>query len=165
MKMSRVKTLLITALACVALFNLSCKGQTIKNISENQNSIFPKGEKAPAEYFTGTVWVRSLVPDDTTFNCLISNVTFEPGARTNWHKHPAGQILLVTEGTGYYQEKGKPIQLLHKGDVVKCLPNVEHWHGASPDSRLTHIAINPNTENGIVVWLRKVSDEEYHKVK
>lgn len=103
--MSRIKTLLITTLAFVALFNLSCKEQTIKNMSENQSSIFPKGEKAPAEYFTGTVWVRSLVPDDTTFNLVISNVTFEPGARTNWHKHPAGQILLVTEGTGYYQEK------------------------------------------------------------
>ena len=101
------------------------------NTSENQNAIFPKGEKAPADYFTGTVWVKMLVPNDGAFNCQIGNVIFEPGARNNWHTHPGGQILIATDGTGYYQEKGKPIQLLHKGDVVKILPGVVHWHGAS----------------------------------
>ncbi len=135
------------------------------NPSENQSTIFPKGERAPADYFTGNVWVKMVVPNDTTFNCQIANVIFEPGARNNWHTHPGGQILLVTEGTGYYQEKGKPIQLLRKGDVVKILPDVKHWHGASPDSVFTHIAVNTNTQKGIVVWLERVTDEEYNSFK
>jgi quercetin dioxygenase-like cupin family protein len=130
--------------------------------TKNQNQIFPKGEKAPAEYFTGTAWVQLLVPNDNIFNGQIGNVIFEPGARNNWHTHPGGQILIATDGEGYYQEKGKPIQLFRKGEVVKILPNVEHWHGASPDSEFTHIAINTNTQNGIVVWLQKVTDEEYN---
>ena len=133
--------------------------------SENQKTIFPKGEKAPADYFTGTAWVKILVPNDPALNCQIGNVVFESGARNNWHTHPGGQILIVTEGTGYYQEKGKPIQLLRKGDVVKILPDVEHWHGASRDSEFTHIAINSNTQKGIVVWLQRVTDEEYSSFK
>ena len=135
------------------------------NTSENQNVIFPKGERAPADYFTGNVWVKILVPNDTAFNCQIGNVTFEPGARNNWHTHSGGQILICTDGTGYYQEKGKPIQLIRKGDVVKILPDVEHWHGAAPDSDFTHIAINANTQKGIVEWLQRVTDEEYDSFK
>jgi len=131
--------------------------------SEKQNPIFPQGEKAPAEYFTGNAWIKPLVPDDRNFNCVIGNVTFEPGARNNWHTHPGGQILIVTEGAGYFQEKGKPIQLLHKGDVVKILPDVEHWHGASAESEFTHIAVSTNTQKGVVVWLQRVTDEEYNK--
>jgi hypothetical protein len=92
----------IIALPFVLLFNLSGKAQTE---NQSQSSIFQKGEKAPAGYFTRTVLVKSLVSDDTTFNCAISNVAFEPCARTNWHKHPVGQILLVAEDTGYYQGK------------------------------------------------------------
>ena len=132
------------------------------NNSGNTNNIFPKGERAPADYFTGTVWVKILVPNDSTFNCQIGNVVFERGARNNWHTHPGGQILIVIDGIGYYQEKGKPIQLLHKGDVINILPDVEHWHGASPESELTHIAINTNTQKGIVVWLERVTDKEYN---
>ncbi|MES1220308.1 MAG: cupin domain-containing protein [Bacteroidota bacterium] len=133
--------------------------------SEDQNTIFPKGERAPADYFTGTVWVRLLIPNDPTINCQIANVVFEPGARNNWHTHPGGQILLVTDGNGYYQEKDKPIQLIRKGDTVNIPPEVEHWHGASPDTEFTHIAINPNTQKGIVVWLERVTDEEYNRFK
>jgi quercetin dioxygenase-like cupin family protein len=135
------------------------------NMSENQNTIFPKGDKAPADYFTGTAWVRMLLPNDSTLNCQIGNVIFEPGARNNWHTHPGGQILLATNGIGYYQEKGKPIQLLRKGDVVNIPPDVEHWHGASPDSEFTHVAINTNTQKGLVVWLQRVTDEEYNNFK
>ena len=131
------------------------------NIPENENTIFPKGEKAPIDYFTGTTWVKMLVPNDATFNCQIGNVMFEPGARNNWHTHPGGQILIVTDGRGYYQEKGKPKQLLRRGDVVKILPDVKHWHGATADSQLTHIAVNTNTQKGIVEWLERVTDEEY----
>lgn len=131
------------------------------NSSENQNTIFPKGERAPADYFTGVVWFKNLVPADEILNTQIGNVVFEPGARNNWHTHPGGQILIATAGVGYYQEKGKPIQILHPGDIVKISPGIVHWHGASPDSAFTHIAVNSNTQNGIVQWLGKVTDEEY----
>ena len=135
------------------------------NTTEPQNTIFPKGERAPADYFTGTVWVKMLVPNDPNLNCQIVNVIFEACARNNWHTHPGGQILISTDGIGYYQEKGKQIQLLRKGDVVNISPDVEHWHGASPDSEFTHIAINPNTQKGIVVWLERVTDEEYNSFR
>ena len=132
---------------------------------ETHNAIFPKGEKAPADYFTGTAWVRALVPNDTVLNCQVGNVVFEPGCRNNWHTHSGGQILLVTDGVGYYQEKGKPIQVLRKGDVVRIPPNLVHWHGASHNTAFTHIAINPNTQNGVVTWLQRVTDEEYDSIK
>jgi quercetin dioxygenase-like cupin family protein len=135
------------------------------NTTENQNTIFPKGERAPADYFIGTVWVKMLVRNDPNLNCQIGNVIFEPGARNNWHTHTGGQILIATDGIGYYQEEGKPIQLLRKGDVVNIPPDIVHWHGASPDSEFTHIAINPNTQKGIVVWLERVTDEEYDNFK
>jgi quercetin dioxygenase-like cupin family protein len=130
-------------------------------MSDNNTAIFPKGERAPLDYFTGEVWVKILVPADETFTTQIGNVVFEAGARNNWHTHAGGQILIATDGIGYYQEKGKPIQLLRKGDVVRIAPDVVHWHGASRDSAFTHIAVNPNTEKGIVEWLERVTDEEY----
>jgi len=135
------------------------------NTTENQNTIFPKGERAPADYFTGSVWVKMLVPNDPNLHCQIGNVVFEAGARNNWHTHPGGQILIATDGVGYYQEKGKSVQLLRKGDIVNIPPDVVHWHGASHDSEFIHIAINPNTQKGIVVWLDRVSDEEYNSYR
>jgi quercetin dioxygenase-like cupin family protein len=137
------------------------------NTSENQikTAIFPKGDRASADYFTGKAWVKMLVSNDTTFNSAIGNVVFEAGARNNWHTHPGGQILICTEGIGYYQEKGKPIQILEKGDVITIPPDLVHWHGASPDSEFTHIAISTNTQNGIVDWLDRVTDEEYYSLK
>jgi quercetin dioxygenase-like cupin family protein len=131
-------------------------------MNTSKNEIFPRGNKAPADYFTGTAWIKMLVPLDNTLNCQIGNVVFEPGTRNNWHTHPGGQILLVTDGTGYFQEKGKPIQLIRKGDVITILPGVEHWHGASPDSQLTHIAISANAQKGVVDWLQPVTDEQYN---
>ena len=128
---------------------------------QDKNEIFSKGEPASVDYFTGKVWVNVLVPNDPVFNCLVGHVMFEPGARNNWHLHPGGQILIVTGGIGYYQERGKPIQLIRTGDVVKVLPDVEHWHGASPGSEMTHMAISTNTDKGIVTWLERVSDKEY----
>ncbi|MDN3673219.1 cupin domain-containing protein [Flavobacterium branchiarum] len=132
---------------------------------ESNNTIFPKGDPASADYFTGNAWVKMLVPDDRALNTVIGNVVFEAGARNNWHTHPGGQILIVTHGVGYYQEEGKPIQLLNIGDVVSILPEVKHWHGASPDSEFTHIAISTNTQNGIVNWLERVTDEQYNTFK
>lgn len=135
------------------------------NTSANKNTIFLKGEKASADYFFGTAWVKILVPADDIFHTSIGNVVFEPGARNNWHTHSGGQILIATDGLGYYQEKGKPIQLFRKGDVVKILPGIVHWHGATPDSEFTHIAINMNTQKGIVDWLQRVTEDEYNSFK
>jgi quercetin dioxygenase-like cupin family protein len=140
---------------------------TSKRIPER--TIFPKGEKISGEsiandHFTGTVWLQVLVPDERTFNCPMFNVTFEPGARNNWHKHPGGQLLLVTGGKGYYQEWGRKAQVIREGDVVKIRPDVKHWHGAAPDSWLSHIAISTNVQAGDAGWLEPVTDEEYHNL-
>lgn len=129
--------------------------------SANEYSAFPKGNKASSEYFTGTAWVKILVPQDETKSYSVGDVTFEPGCRNNWHTHDAGQILLVTYGKGFYQEKGKPARALSAGDVVVIPSDVEHWHGAAPDSAFTHIAITNNSPRGAAVWGEKVTDEEY----
>lgn len=158
------RTLLITALAVST--GLTSFAQTAPKAPAGPFSgPFPQGERAPATTFTGVVYVATLVKNDDTFNCASSNVTFTPGARSHWHKHAAGQILLVTEGVGYYQEKGQPIRLLRQGEVVQAQPGVEHWHGASPQQGMTHISLNVNTEKGIVDWGRAVTDQEYNSFK
>ncbi len=126
------------------------------------NTVFPKGTKISNNNFTGTAWLQMLVTNETTFNTSIGNVTFEPGARTNWHYHPGGQILLITSGKGRYGEKGKPVRELNKGDVIKCDLNILHWHGAAPDSEMSHLAIGTNPNRASVVWLQPVTDEEYN---
>jgi quercetin dioxygenase-like cupin family protein len=126
--------------------------------------IFPKGQKAEAN-FTGTAWVEMLSSDDANFDTQTYNVTFEPGCRNYWHSHPGGQILLVTSGEGYYQERGYPIQLLKEGDVVEIKPNVIHWHGATPYSEFVHIGISTQVSKGAAVWYEPVSDEEYLQLK
>jgi quercetin dioxygenase-like cupin family protein len=129
---------------------------------ENTNNIFPRGEKAAGAVFTGTAYVNMLISDkDNVYNCQVYDVVFEAGARNHWHKHPGGQLLLVTAGKGYYQERGEAAQLLQKGNVVTIPPNVEHWHGAAPDSDFTHIGISPGTQKGGAEWLGPVTDEEY----
>ena len=159
-----MKTAFLAALAFTALVFFSCKEQTSKPaLGDEIPAIFPKGELGPAQNFTGKAWALGLVASDTTFHTLVGNVYFEPGARSNWHIHPAGQILIITDGVGYHQIKGQARQTIKKGDVVKCPPNVEHWHGASPESGLQQMYIIPNTEKGIVKWLHPVSDEEYRK--
>lgn len=140
-----------------------------KSNSLPERVVFPKGQKIAGEnitndYFTGTAWLHVLVPPDSTFNCPIFNVTFEPGARNNWHRHPGGQVLLVTGGRGYYQEEGKKAQLIRKGDVVRIPPDVKHWHGAAPDHWLAHLATSTNVQKGDVAWLEEVRDEEYAKL-
>ncbi|MFX1485312.1 MAG: cupin domain-containing protein [Promethearchaeota archaeon] len=135
------------------------------NSIDNQDSIFPKGEKVTDGNFTGTAWVERLIPNDDIFNCPVYNVTFSPGARTDWHKHPGGQILLVTGGKGYLKEEGKPVQPLQRGDVAKTNPNVKHWHGATADSWFVHIAIPTNRRKGSAEWLGPVTDGEYMTVK
>jgi 4-carboxymuconolactone decarboxylase len=105
--------------------------------------------------------LQILLNNDNTLNTSVGSVTFEPGTRTNWHRHPGGEILLVISGKGLYQEKGSEIRELRQGDVIKCLPNIVHWHGATPEEGLTHVAIGTNTNKGSVEWHEKVTDEEY----
>ena len=129
------------------------------------NTILPKGQKAPQANFTGTAWVYTLIEADSAFNIPVASVTFEPGARTKWHTHGGGQALIAIDGIGYYQEKGKPIQILRKGDSVKCPPNTQHWHGASPEVGFVQIAVTPNAKTGRVTWLQPVTDQEYRNLK
>lgn len=129
--------------------------------TEQVAAIFPNGEQGTAELFTGKAWNYCLVGNDSIFTTLVGNVYFEPSARSNWHTHPAGQILIITDGVGYHQIEGRPIEMIRKGDVVKCPPNVRHWHGASADVGLQQLYIVPNTERGIVNWEGPVSDAEY----
>jgi quercetin dioxygenase-like cupin family protein len=157
-----MKASLISAIASLALLTISCMENKTKDIKTQPQAIFPKGELGPADHFTGNAWNTPLLADDSTYNTLVGNVYFEPGARSNWHTHPSGQILIITDGVGFHQVKGQPKQTLKKGDVVKCPPNVEHWHGASPDTGMQQMYILPKTENGIVTWLQKVTDEQYN---
>ena len=153
-------------LPLIIVFFVACTNHQNMEGAKQQNALaFPQGKTITNNNFTGTAWLQMLVTNDTTFNTSIGNVTFEPGARSNWHYHPGGQILLVTSGKGRYQEKGMAVRELHKGDVIKCAPNVSHWHGASPDSELAHIAIGTNTDNGAVVWQQPVTDEEYNSIQ
>lgn len=138
-----------------------CSTDQLEKEAPTDPVIFPKGTKAPSEFFTGTAWVYGLVASDSIYNLNTGSVTFEPSARSNWHAHPPGQILIVTDGVGYHQIKGEPKQIIRKGDVVKCPPNKVHWHGASKDSSMTHIYVVPNTEKGTVDWMEPVTDEEF----
>jgi quercetin dioxygenase-like cupin family protein len=129
-----------------------------------QDTIFPKGEPGKnTDNYTGTIWLTELNKPDTIFNLSLAQATFAPGSKLDWHIHPAGQYLLITQGTGYYQEKGKPIQTVHKGDIIKCLPGVEHWHAASPESSFSYIGVTP-TQKGKTIWLQNVTDKEYKSI-
>lgn len=143
----------------IALFALT----TTKMLAQAE-SIFPKGEISTTDNHTGTIWLNELNKPDPIFNFSIADATYGAGAKLDWHIHPAGQILLITEGNGYYQEKGKPIQIIHKGDIIKCSPSIEHWHGATPGSTFAYIAVTP-AQNGKTIWLKRVTDEEYKSVK
>ena len=127
-----------------------------------EQDIFPRGEKAENINHTGDVWLSELNKADSSINSQISLAVFGPNAKLNWHSHSAGQILLITQGKGYYQEKGKPVQVVHTGDVVKCLPDVEHWHGSTPTSGVTYIAVSPKSKT---TWLHPVTEEEYQNIK
>ncbi len=149
----------IIAFAAGLVFVLQSQAQT-----RTEDAIFPKGELSTVKNHTGNIWLKELIVGDSTFDPGIAVATYDAGAKLDWHIHPGGQVLLITEGTGYYQEKGKPVQIVHKGDVIKCPPGVEHWHAASPDSSFAYIAVTP-TQKGKTVWSRPVSDREYNSVK
>ncbi|MFH5803336.1 cupin domain-containing protein [Alienimonas sp. DA493] len=117
----------------------------------------------PAEYFTGAVRLDPLASPKEPSRVSIASVTFEPGARTHWHTHPAGQHLYITAGLGWVQEESGPIEEVRPGDVVWFPPGVKHWHGASPKTAMTHLAIQEAVDGSPVAWLEPVTDEQYRK--
>ena len=145
-----------------AYFTIAENVKGEKTMTKEINTVFQKGEPNPYDkFFTGQTYLKRLVEKDGVFNSSIADVVFEPKARTNLHKHTGGQILLVMSGEGGYQERNGEIRILHKGDVVEIKPNVEHWHGASPDSWFEHISIETNLPNNESTWLEPVKDREY----
>src|SRR5918993_744542 len=155
-------------ISLLAIVLLSCNGDNNQSkasaTDSSAQSIFPKGELGPATNFTGNAYNFGLVANDSTYNTVVGNVFFEKGARSNWHVHPSGQILIVLDGEGYHQLEGQPRQVMKKGDVIKCPPNVKHWHGATENSALTQMYILPKTEKGIVTWLEAVTDDQYKSI-
>ena len=117
--------------------------------------------KGPAEYFTGTVRIDPLFPVNAPARAAGNAVTFEPGARTAWHTHPLGQVLIVTAGCGRARREGGPIEEIRPGDVVVFAPGEKHWHGAAPTTAMTHIAIQEALDGKAVDWMEKVNDAQY----
>ncbi len=140
-----------------AFLPLICMAMNIDDFKQP----YPAGQAMTGNpNFIGTAWLYTL-SHERELNVPMFNVTFEPGCRNNWHRHSGGQILIATAGVGYYQEKGKPARRLFPGDIVEIAPNVEHWHGAAPDSWFAHIAIECNPDNNEVTWLEPVNDTQY----
>lgn len=117
----------------------------------------------PAEYFTGKVRLDPVIDAHEGSSLLAGHVTFEPGARTNWHTHPRGQALIITFGRGYVQRDGGPVEEIKQGDVVWFTPGERHWHGAAPDTAMSHFAIQEQVNGSPVDWLEPVSDAQYNK--
>lgn len=168
-----MKKVIVTSLICTSLIILavSCNNSDNKKtenmVTENKQNepVFPLGSRGPADWFTGEVYVQSLLnPDQMEDLYSVGQVTFMPGGRTHWHTHPIGQTLLVLEGEGWYQERGKAAQKLVKGSVVPIPKDVEHWHGASAGTKLVHIAISNIAEGSVVTWMSPVNDGEYNNV-
>lgn len=165
-----IKTIFIAGLSVALLSAAPCNGQknntqqteTTMETTVPKISSFPTGEENTgyAQYFTGKSWI-ALLTGNKALNVPILNVTFEPGCRNNWHSHTGGQILICVGGTGYYQERGKAAVRMVEGTVVEIAPNVEHWHGAAPDSWFSHLAIECNPQTNKNTWLEPISDKEY----
>jgi len=117
--------------------------------------------QGPAEYFTGSVRIDPLFTAPAPARVACASVTFEPGARSAWHSHPLGQVLVVTAGCGWTQCDGGPIEEIRAGDVIFCPPCHRHWHGATPTTAMTHIAIQEALDGKMVDWMEHVTDEQY----
>lgn len=145
--------------------NLACS--TTQSTKRSQMNIQRAGSqpssKGPADWFTGAVRIDSPFKAAEPARVAGAVVTFEPGARTAWHTHPLGQTLIITAGFGWVQRWESPIEEVRPGDVVWFAPGEKHWHGASPATALTHIAIQEQLDGKAVDWLEKVSDEQYQK--
>jgi len=116
---------------------------------------------APAQNFTGTARVQPLFDTTAATRAYGASVAFEAGARTAWHTHPRGQVLIVTEGVGRVQRWGAPAEEIRPGDVVRIPPGVKHWHGAAPTTAMSHLAVTGSVDGRNVDWMEKVSDEQY----
>ena len=134
-----------------------------------KQALFPAGSqesfKGPDQYFTGDVKVDMLFPGNDTAQYSGAYVTFEPGARTAWHSHPAGQHMVVTAGTGLTGTREGEVIRIKAGDALWCPPNTDHWHGATPDERMTHLVITGSRDGKNVVWKEKVSDDVYQRTE
>ncbi|HEY2083867.1 MAG TPA: cupin domain-containing protein [Verrucomicrobiae bacterium] len=119
--------------------------------------------KGPADWFTGTVRIDPLIQTTAPARVAGASVTFEPGARTAWHTHPLGQTLIVTAGSGWAQREGGPVEEIRPGDVIWFSPGEKHWHGATPTTAMTHIAVHENFDGKAVDWLEKVTEQQYRK--
>lgn len=115
-----------------------------------------------SKFFTGSAKVEQLFPANAPSRVSGGIVTFAPGARSAWHTHPLGQVLIITAGTGRVQMEGGPVQVIHTGDVVIIPAHVKHWHGATPDASMSHIAIQDNLDGDAVDWLEPVTDQQYN---
>lgn len=119
--------------------------------------------KGPEDWFTGDVRIDPLFSKKESTKAAGALVTFEAGARTAWHTHPAGQTLIVTSGLGWVQREGGPIEEINPGDVIYFEPEEKHWHGASPKKAMSHIAVQEEKDGKVVDWMEKVTDEQYQK--
>lgn len=119
--------------------------------------------RGPAEHFTGSVRVDPLFPATAPSRMSGGSVTFEPGARSAWHTHPVGQVLVVTAGVGWVQREGGPVEEMRPGDVVWIPPGLRHWHGAAATTGVTHIALQEQVDGQAVTWMEKVSDAQYRR--
>ncbi len=155
------KTLLGVAM-CAAAASSACGAEGSAAAQQITRAGTQAATTGPAEYFTGRVRVDPLFSASDTINASAAYVTFEPGARSAWHTHPAGQRLVVVSGVGLTQEWGKPVQEIRSGDVIVCPPGIKHWHGAAPTTAMTHLAVTGTVDGRNVTWMEKVSDEQYN---
>lgn len=161
--MKRFLFLLATVIGLVPTSIQTINAQIMEKELPKQTSAFPVGDQLPemfSQYFIGQAYLAPLT-QNKDLNCPISNVTFEPGCRNNWHSHTGGQILVAVGGKGYYQARGEKARILLPGDVVEIPANVEHWHGAAPDSWFSHLAIECNQQTNQNTWLEPVDDKQY----
>ena len=140
--------------------SLSAYAQESMTITRNGSVPSTKGAE---QYFSGAVRVDPLFQARAPWRTSVGSVTFEPGARSAWHTHPAGQLLIVTAGTGWIQQEGGPRQEIKPGDVIWTPPGVKHWHGATDKNAMTHLAITDSVDGKNVDWLEKVTDEQYRR--
>lgn len=150
------------------LATLAVSGQTFAAEKSPGQVLYPSGSqqsfKGPDNLFTGEVQVDILFPSNETAHYSGAYVTFQPGARTAWHLHPAGQHMVVTSGVGLTGTRDGHIVRIEAGDSIWCPPDIDHWHGATPDSPMTHLVLTGVLDGENVIWKEKVSDEEYNNI-
>lgn len=161
--MRKLFFIIATVIGIIQVPMQSINAQNMKKEEVPQNiSSFPIGKENAGfeQYFTGKSWLAPLT-GNKDLNVPMFNVTFEPGCRNNWHSHTGGQILIAVGGVGYYQERGKAARRLLPGDLVEIAPDIEHWHGAAPDSWFSHLAVECNPQTNKNTWLERVDDQQY----